>query len=62
MFQKSDIVRFKITTSKWYTNVIYKVMYVNKKDNKVWVRPFEGGSRYFYWKLNPDNLVKIEQE
>lgn len=58
MFQKSDIVRFKSTTTKWYTNLIYEVVHVNKKDNKVWVRPFEGACRYFYWKLNPNCLVK----
>lgn len=59
MFQKGDIVRFKNLTTKWYTNVIYEVRYVNKKDNKVWIRPFEGGTRYFYWKQNPNSLVKV---
>ena len=48
MFQKSDIVRFKNLTTKWYTNVIYKVVHANKKNNKVWVRPFEGARRYFF--------------
>jgi len=60
MFQKGDIVRFKNLTNKWYTNIIYKIVYVNKKDNKVWIRPLKGGRRYFYWKRNPNSLVKVD--
>lgn len=60
MFQKGDIVRFKNPTTKWYTNVIYEVVHANKKNNKVWVRPFEGARRSFFWKLNSNDLVKVD--
>lgn len=59
MFKKGDIVQFKNIDNKWYKNRLYEITYVNKRDKKVWVRPFEGNFCYFYWKLNPNDLVKV---
>ena len=62
MFTKGDIVMLKgydDKTCKSYKRLQYVVVYVNKGNGKVWIRPLVEKMRYFYWSRNPNYLIKV---
>ena len=59
MFEKDDIVTYKNHRDKPYRKLQYKVTYVNKRSEYIWVRvPYKP---YSFWKINPNNLVKLRE-
>ena len=59
MFEKGDIVTFKNHKDKHYRKLQFKVTYVNKRNEHIWVRV--PNKPYLFWKLNPNDLIKLER-